>query len=123
MERFLGWTGVLLESNPQSYQKLITRNRKAFTLPVCLSPEPYPISIFFNKLRPRQPPKDGDMYTAVQCFPLYSILLAVNQTRIDFLRISPADGFQFQALKSVPWDKVNVPVNYIRISKFCRLFS
>jgi hypothetical protein len=44
-----------------------------------------------------------------QCFPLYSVLLAVNRTKIDLIRLS-AEGNEFKVLQTVPWDKVNVTV-------------
>lgn len=45
LERSLKWTGLLIEANPTSYQKLLSRNRKSWTLPVCLSLEPYPTQV------------------------------------------------------------------------------
>ena len=44
-----------------------------------------------------------------QCFPLYSVLLAVNRTKLDWFRLS-ARGFELRILKTVPWNKVNVTV-------------
>lgn len=45
MERFFNWSGVLIESGRASFHKLKSRNRKAYALPVCLSPVPYPIEV------------------------------------------------------------------------------
>ena len=125
MERTLKWTGVLAEPSPPFYQQLELRNRKAWTMPVCLSLEPYPTVVQyktfqlyfsltihcqiqfwvkvsfqlvrgFNSLAAHiveanssdklwtQP--DVEL-TPVQCFPLYSILLAVNRTRVDFFSL------------------------------------
>ena len=45
MERSLGWTGILIEADPDSYKKLAHRGRKVWHLPVCLSTKPYPIQV------------------------------------------------------------------------------
>lgn len=45
MERKLNWNGVLIEANPSTYNELLKRHRKAWTLPICLSLEPYPTEV------------------------------------------------------------------------------
>ena len=45
MERSFNWTGLLIEANFESFRKLINKNRRAHSLPVCLSPNPYPIRV------------------------------------------------------------------------------
>lgn len=45
MERSLNWTGILIEAERKFYAKLITKERKAHTFPVCLSMEPYPTEV------------------------------------------------------------------------------
>ncbi|KAF2367307.1 Methyltransferase FkbM [Trinorchestia longiramus] len=37
-----GWSGVLIEADPVSYQHLFSKNRRAWTVNGCLSPHPYP---------------------------------------------------------------------------------
>ncbi|KZS10180.1 Uncharacterized protein APZ42_025418 [Daphnia magna] len=43
----------------------------------------------------------------VQCFPLYSILLAVGKTEIDFFGLD-VEGSEFKILKTIPWHKVDI---------------
>jgi hypothetical protein len=45
MERYLGWSGILIEADTKFYDTLLTRKRRAFTLHVCLSLEPYPTTV------------------------------------------------------------------------------
>jgi len=45
MERFLNWTGVLVEAHDTSYRKLLAKKRKSWSLPVCLSLQPYPTQV------------------------------------------------------------------------------
>ena len=42
----------------------------------------------------------------VQCFPLYSILLALNQTNVDYLSLD-IEGDELYVLKTVPFDKLH----------------
>ena len=51
----------------------------------------------------------------VQCFPLYSILLAHGRTSIDFLSLD-IEGHELQVLKTIPWNKVNITVKKILLN-------
>ena len=46
---------------------------------------------------------------SVQCFPLYSILLAVNRTRVDFFSLD-IEGHELHVLKTIPWHKIDIKV-------------
>jgi hypothetical protein len=48
---------------------------------------------------------------AVQCFPLYSILLAVGRTHVDYFSLD-VEGSEYKMLKTIPWSKVNIKVDY-----------
>ena len=169
MERSLGWTGILIDADPDSFAKLVERGRKSWTLPVCLSLKPYPtqvielLSLYSNCSRPTRPSfiifwaeflyistrdkinhlinqllqvtfhinsvagnifsindeadetenknlkvNEGRLET-VQCFPLYSLLLAVGQTRIDYFSVD-VEGSEKDVLTSIPWHKVHIKV-------------
>jgi hypothetical protein len=45
----------------------------------------------------------------IQCFPLYSILLAVGNTQVDYFSVD-VEGSELQVLTSIPWHKVNIKV-------------
>lgn len=42
MEHTMRWEGLLIEPNPEPYKKMLTKNRKMWKAPVCLSLKPYP---------------------------------------------------------------------------------
>ena len=156
MERYLNWTGILIEPDNITFPQLLSKKRKSWALPVCLSLEPYPTQVmrrksyeikcfFFYKLyvnyaqvtfnntitgigtvvvkgdnkkitdtgpNPFTIPfseKKSERIFSVQCFPLYSILLAVNRTVIDFISLD-VEGHEFRILKTVPWHKIDVKV-------------
>jgi hypothetical protein len=48
MERFLNWTGILIEADQKAFRQLSGRNRKAYTSPACLSTKPYPVQVSHN---------------------------------------------------------------------------
>jgi len=47
-ERYLGWTGLLIEGDPSNYAAMVHKHRKAWLSPACLSLNPYPsiVSIY-----------------------------------------------------------------------------
>lgn len=119
-ERHRKWNGLLIEADPSNYAALKTKNRKAFTMNACINPYPYPAEISFNKafnvgrLLHDSSAKNWikewhikENLVAVQCFPLYSILLALNQTTVDFFSLD-VEGDELQVLKTIPFDKVNI---------------
>lgn len=121
MERFQNWTGILIEPNWREFNQIIQVGRKAYSLPVCLSVDPYPSRVVFNAVTTigaiAQPNitdpinkkrKKGRLMT-VQCFPLYSILLAVGQTKVDFFSLD-VEGYEIPILKTIPWHLVDIKV-------------
>lgn len=45
----------------------------------------------------------------VQCFPIYSILAALNQTRVDYFSLD-IEGDELAVLKTIPWHNVHIQV-------------
>ena len=41
-EKTRRWLGLLIEADPNLYAQVRKKNRKAFSINACLSPEPYP---------------------------------------------------------------------------------
>ena len=150
MERSLNWTGILIEADQKAYSQLASRNRKAYSLPVCLSTKPYPVEVInlilisikqklkllfylikvvFNasdwsgsfivdedSLKQQLSEEDRNNVNTgqsniykVQCFPLYSILVAVGRTEIDFFGLD-VEGSEYKILKTIPWHKVDFKV-------------
>ncbi|XP_046638633.1 protein Star-like [Daphnia pulicaria] len=128
MERSLGWTGLLIEADKKAFNQLKYRNRKAYTSPVCLSTKPYPMRVVYNATVgslssilevSNSTSKTGhgavnnnidannDKIYEVQCFPLYSILLAVGRTDIDYFGLD-VEGSEYKILRTVPWHKVYI---------------
>ncbi len=47
----------------------------------------------------------------IQCFPFYSLLLAVKQTTVDYFSLD-IEGHEKRVLETIPWDKVDIKVTY-----------
>ncbi|XP_047737147.1 uncharacterized protein LOC108678160 [Hyalella azteca] len=114
-ERTLGWRGLLVEGDPNNYKALLRMNRKAWTVGACLSIKPFPHSVMFQMKgtgglirrdmegkvsRPKN-------VVEVQCLPLFSLLLALNVTTVDYFSLD-VEGLELEVLKTIPWDKVHI---------------
>ncbi|XP_057380607.1 protein Star-like [Daphnia carinata] len=123
LERQFSWSGILIEANPVTFKKLSARHRRAWTLPVCLSLEPFPTQVTFQMKvgdpghshieggaetlqEPGIPGVDPSLIE-IQCFPFYSILLAVGLTQVDFFSLD-VEGHELKILKTIPWRKVDI---------------
>lgn len=42
LERYYGWTGILIEADPINFAKMSLKNRNAYLSPTCLSITRYP---------------------------------------------------------------------------------
>nr|CAD7455391.1 unnamed protein product [Timema tahoe] len=104
LEQELGWHGLLIQPDPMDYLTLRKHHRRnSKTLHGCLSPTPYPKEVTFRQgakgisLKPNtNETKHGQkLLTRVKCFPLYSLLLATNLSKLDYLSLD-ADGAELQ---------------------------
>lgn len=56
----------------------------------------------------------GTSESQVQCFPFYTILLAVGNPVIDLFSLD-VEGAELHVLKSIPWDLVKINVILIEV--------
>ena len=135
-----GWTGLLVEPNPDNLAKLIDLHRNAWILPHCLSTKSHVEMVTFEisdllsgivvdgKTKPSklndawldiskwfQPADDEIREIQVQCFPLYSVLVALDNPHIDYFSLD-IEGAEWTILKSLPWDKINVTALTVEIN-------
>jgi hypothetical protein len=59
--------------------------------------------------QPQIQQKDTENIYKMQCFPLYSILLAIGRTDVDYFGLD-VEGAEYNILKTIPWHKVNMKV-------------
>ncbi|XP_057367958.1 uncharacterized protein LOC130688956 isoform X2 [Daphnia carinata] len=132
MERSLNWTGLVIEADKLAFNQLTSRNRKAYTSPVCLSTKPYPMEVVYNATigtmsfiaegnkdvqHKKSDLTDNNDETSIkkdtadiynmQCFPLYSLLIAIGRTQVDYFSLD-VEGAEYKILKTIPWTKVDI---------------
>jgi len=121
------WTGLLIESSTKSYIELAKRKRHVYSIHACLSPFPYPKSLNFTDLNTVAVLPDfqeaahaktmkgeyGDAIknatSAIMCYPFYSIMLAIGQTRVDFFSLD-IEGPEIPVLRTIPFDKIYIEI-------------
>ena len=144
LEQNLQWNGLLIEPDPDNFNDLVKKNRKAWISHSCISTEIYPKQILLNSPRRstgfsvfpgyfRGNSHDSTFtsfdtffgeveYNVVQCFPIHTYLLALNITKIDILSLDTQGG-EDKMLYSIPWELVDITTiivehyNYVDISK------
>ncbi|KZS05828.1 Uncharacterized protein APZ42_030805 [Daphnia magna] len=109
-----GWEGVLIEADPKNFVKVQEKNRRAWTVPACLSTSTSPKTVVFkqafNQGRISQNQLDDQNRAGsvqVQCFPIYSILAALNRTVVDYFSLD-IEGDELAVLKTIPWNNVRI---------------
>ncbi|KAL3858128.1 hypothetical protein ACJMK2_012739 [Sinanodonta woodiana] len=135
-EKYRKWNGLLVEPDPRHYFTIQSKHRKAYRINACLSTKTYPIQVTFNighGLREQmgrihetkeagewiQKENIGFNSITVQCFPLYSLLLAMRINHVDFFTLD-VEGEELHVLQTIPFDKINIgmlTVEYIHSSE------
>nr|ADJ97385.1 star [Tribolium castaneum] len=114
LEKKLGWRGLLIQSDTRHYFSLRRHNRvRSQAIHACLSSMPYPKEVTFhqeNEVKINSVVDDPDWFTTrIKCFPLFSLLLAMNVTTIDYLSLESA-GTELQVLETIPFERVKIEV-------------
>ena len=125
-ERYRNWTGLLIEANPKSYKQLLEKHRNAFTSNVCLSPtnKTGRLTLISNndlsgltdtmqeghrRWIEKKMGRKQVVKKVVQCFPFYSMLLAMGRTHVDYLSLD-VEGAELAILRTIPFDKVTIDI-------------
>ena len=121
------WNGLLVEANGNAFKNLTLKHRKSWSIHSCLSVHDYPEKVRFdsadvfggivkNKSNDEEDVMDKfrltidqklRYYEDVQCFPIYSLLLALNNPTVDYFSLD-VEGAELDVLLTIPWDKVDI---------------
>ncbi|KAK2724729.1 uncharacterized protein LOC136032834 [Artemia franciscana] len=141
LERFLNWTGILIEADDRFYSDLKRVHRRAYGVHACVSRDSYPSVALFKpspiyvastflghnvtKVNPgtgylvsqhRRELNGSDVdFIEVKCIPIYTALLAANITNID-LFVLDIEGVELEVLKTLPFEKVSVAIFMIEMA-------
>jgi len=110
LEKELGWTGLLIEMDPHYYTQLLGKNRKSWSINACLSPYDYVIELPFHGDSGGAGRIDltkRDSHKSVPCFPFESIMLALNQSHVDYFSLD-VEGVELNILKTIPFARIMI---------------
>ncbi|XP_021352222.1 uncharacterized protein LOC110449592 [Mizuhopecten yessoensis] len=118
-EKTRRWTGLLVEPDPVKFELLRNKNRKAYLLNACVTDKSYPTKRTLFRPDSTDLSKPGSESYTAQCFPLYSILLALEQNVItllslNFYELGSESQSEHDLLMSLPFEKLNVTFVGIR---------
>ncbi|XP_053663160.1 protein Star [Anopheles marshallii] len=120
----MNWGGYLVEPDPRKYFSL--RKQNAFrsnvqVIHACLSPNTYPKEVTLHhdddsevQINSVLDEETEWFHPRVKCFPVYTLMLAVNRTSIDLLSLG-CHGQELQILQTIPFDRVNIKVISIHL--------
>jgi len=108
------WSGLLVEPVSRFHAKIAEKGRRAWSINTCLSTTTKPQTIAWsddvNSLT-MQGLVEGDIERTKtmmrQCFPLYTLLLALGSPTVDFLSLD-VEGPELEVLETIPWTKVDI---------------
>jgi FkbM family methyltransferase len=123
-EKSRNWNGLLIEANPHSFAAMLKKRRHAYMINACLSPTRKPLLLPFkladyigglaNYMEKTHADRIQESFhqvntTYVQCFPLYSILKALNVTYVDYFSLD-IEGAELEVLYTIPLDLITIDV-------------
>jgi len=141
LELKYGWTGLLVEADPDNYGRLLRESsRNVLSVGACISRKTHPETVLFDKaglygsiIVPGKP-RSGDNIPSnqrkiikesiaqirqtlrMQCFPLYSMLKAAGMTKLDYISLD-LEGIELEVLKSLPWEKVDINIISLEVTR------
>ncbi|KAK2148652.1 hypothetical protein LSH36_488g06091 [Paralvinella palmiformis] len=126
-ELYHHWNGLLIEANPIFFKRLILKKRRAFMLNACLSPTRRASVLNFTlhgtsggltDRIPMEQKTKSDVYkhrtARIQCFPLYSILAALEIKQVDYFSLD-IEGAEIAVLQTIPLNQTII--NVISVEK------
>lgn len=119
LEKHLGWTGLLVEADPDNVRETLKLNRKSWVAPFCMSLNTSTYNTYFEKkagYTGRIIPKQTRHSFKVRCYPFLTFLLALNVSVIDYFSLD-VEGHEVEVLETVPFDKVDIDVLSVEFSK------
>ncbi|XP_011864126.1 PREDICTED: uncharacterized protein LOC105560011 [Vollenhovia emeryi] len=134
LERFNGWSGLLIEADPINFTKMLQKNRRAYLSPTCLSITKSPTVASFlmarnvgrlheSKNTTENANTPDVAYTGehvgVQCLPLTLYIAALGVETVDYFSLD-VEGNEIDVLETIPFNEVDIKalsVEYIHNAK------
>lgn len=104
-ERVRQWNGLVITPEPEKFTALQMKHRKAAIMNSCLSDSEHPVKKMFTV---------KDKQTEIHCFPLYSIMAALERKTIDFFALDVGGIDELSIVKAIPFNKINIEILTVR---------
>ena len=132
------WTGLLIEPNPIHCRKIPMFRKNSYSINTCLSLNRRSENVafkvmglfggvvekieYFQWMYVKKLSCYKIAHVHVQCFTLYSLLLAVGQTEVDYFSLD-AEGSELDILQTIPFEKVKIDIISVeyRISDYVQV--
>jgi FkbM family methyltransferase len=113
-----GWTGLLVEPDPNWFPRIKGKHRRAYAFNGCLSPTNHAMTLEFqiNSEGQSAISTDGSNKYKVQAQPLQALLEAIGQKTVDFWSLD-IEGSEGKVLENTDFSKVEVGVLLIEMNK------
>ncbi|KAF0296447.1 Protein Star [Amphibalanus amphitrite] len=131
LERSLGWRGLLIEPSRTLFPRLMTKHRRSWALHACCSQTGAPFQAIFRDqvdsgfssvedglsaqkqsdhiIDMKKGSREELLKYPVDCYPLYTILLAMNRTTVDFFSLD-VEGVEMGVLAYLPWHLLDIKI-------------
>jgi len=126
----LNWGGLIVEPDAKKYFSLCKETLmqpKVQVIQACVSPNNHPKEIM---LRDENDDEGSEVqinglvsgnqswfFPRAKCYPLLSLMLAVNRTKIDLLSLG-VQGQEFEILSTIPFNRVSIKVITIHLNDY-----
>lgn len=110
-----GWTGLLIEPNPEEFAGIKRKHRHAYSYNGCLSPHGQEETLRFHKAGGLGHITTQGSFT-VQAQPLQKLLASIGRSTVDFWSLD-IEGSESDVLHSTDFLKIEVGVMLIEMNK------
>ncbi|XP_037077368.1 uncharacterized protein LOC119098518 [Pollicipes pollicipes] len=114
MERWLGWRGLLVEPDPDSFRMLLQKHRRAWAIQACLSgskvsqvsfKQDFNMGMIDDGSPARRSGKPS--YANVLCIPLEAMLRALEWKTVDYFSLD-VEGHEYSVLSQLPFERLDI---------------
>ena len=115
LEKERNWTGLLVEGDPNLFNVMKTKNRRAYLSNTCLSTTPYATTAnftFANALGGIKATNYKEFVTGsalIQCIPFVTYLLALDLKHVDYFSLD-VEGTEPEVLRHIDFRRFQIDV-------------
>ncbi|XP_013387737.1 uncharacterized protein LOC106156854 [Lingula anatina] len=127
-EKSRNWTGILVEPDPENFEKLVRKNRKAFVVQSCLTSKPIWLDFTLSSradagaINPINKNRPIRGTTRLLCLPIQTLLSTIGRTHVDFFSLD-IEGAELEVLQAFPWDKITVDMWTVEVHRLSENYS